>query len=57
MLRSMADAVNGRQPLEEHEFKALVEKLLPWNEEIQARFLADDPFKCRPYTTDSKAVW
>ena len=57
VLRSMADAVNGRQPLEEHEFKALVEKLLPWNEEIQARFLADDPFKCRPYTTDSKAVW
>ena len=53
----MADAVNGKQSLTEQELKAHVKKLLPWNEEIQARFLADDPFKCRPYTTDSKEVW
>lgn len=57
VLRTMANAVNGKQPLKEQELKALVKKLLPWNEEIQARFLADDPFECRSYTSDSKAVW
>jgi len=57
VLRTMADMVNGKQPVTEQKLKTQVEKLLPWNEEIQERFLADDPFACRPYTTDSNAVW
>ena len=47
VLRSMADAVNGKQPLKEPELKVYVKSLLPWNEEIQSRFLADDPFESK----------
>lgn len=57
VLRAMADAVNCRQSLQGQELEAYVKKLLPWNETIQVRFLAEDPFECRAYTTDAKAVW
>lgn len=57
VLRAMADAVNGKQPLQDQELKSYVEKLLPWNEDIQGRFLAEDPFECKAYTTDAKFVW
>ena len=57
VLSSMSAAVNRQQPLMGQELKAHVEKLLPWNEAIQAQFLADDPFQCKPYTSDSVAVW
>ena len=53
----MADMVTGKQTVTEQKLITQAEKLLPWNEEIQERFLADDPFACRPYTTDSSAVW
>ena len=57
VLRAMADAVNGKQSLRQDAIKSYVEKLLPWDEQIQTRFLTEDPFKCKPYTTDAKAVW
>jgi hypothetical protein len=57
LLRSMANAVNGQQPLTGDALNDHIKKLLPWNEDIQARFLADDPFACRSYTTDAKSVW
>ena len=57
VLRSMADALNGKESLKEQELKTFVAKLLPWNDAIQDRFLAEDPFECKPYTTNSKAVW
>ena len=57
VLSSMAKADHGKKPLFGEELRAFVEKLLPWNPEIQARFLADDPFECKSYTTESKAVW
>ena len=57
VLRSMANAVNGKQPITEQELNSLSEKLLPWNENMQTQFLAYDPFECKPYTTDSKTVW
>ena len=54
---TIADMVNGIQPITEQKLKTHVEKLLLWNEESQERFLADDPFACRSYTTDSNSVW
>ena len=56
VLRAMADAVNGKQPLREDALRTYVEKLLPWDEQIQERFLAEDPFECKAYTTDSEVV-
>lgn len=57
VLKSMADAVNGKQPITAQELNALTERLLPWNESMQTQFLAYDPFECKPYTTHSKTVW
>ena len=48
VLKSMAEADHGRTPLHEQELRAYTEKLLPWVPEIQERFLADDPFECKP---------
>lgn len=57
VLRAMADAVNCTEQLQGQELDEYVKKLLPWNEMIQERFLAEDPFECKAYTTDAKAVW
>ena len=57
VLKSMAEADHGKNPLHGQEFKDHVEKLLPWDSDIQDRFLAYDPFESKPYTTKSKAVW
>ena len=57
VLREMADAVNGKQPLHGEELRTYVERLLPWREDMQERFLAEDPFECKSYTSDEKAVW
>ena len=57
VLREMANAVNGKQPLHGEELRAYVERLLPWKEEMQERFLVEDPFECKAYTSDAKAVW
>lgn len=34
----------------------VVKKLLLWNEVIQERFLAANPFECKAYKTDAKAM-
>ena len=57
VLRAMADAVNCTEPLQGQELAEYVKKLLPWDEGIQGRFIAEDPFECKAYTTDAKAVW
>ena len=48
VLKSMAEADHGKVPLHGQELRAYAEKLLPWIPEIQTRFLADDPFECKP---------
>ena len=48
VLKSMAEADHGKVPLHGLELRAYAEKLLPWVPEIQAGFLADDPFECKP---------
>lgn len=48
VLKSMAEADHGRTPLHEQEKRAHTEKLLPWAPDIQERFIADDPFECKP---------
>ena len=57
VLRAIANVVNVDEPLHGQEFTTYIEKLLPWNDVIQDRFLAEDPFVCKPYTAKSKAVW
>ena len=44
LLRAMTNIVNGVQQPTEQELETYVEDLLPWNGEIQTKFLADDPF-------------
>ena len=48
VLKSMAEVDHGRVPLHGQELRAYTKKLLPWVPEIQAGFLADDPFECKP---------
>ena len=48
VLKSMAEADHGKVPLHGQELRAFAENLLPWAPEIQVRFLADDPFECKP---------
>ena len=57
VIRSMAAIANRKQLPTEHELRELAVKLLPWNDEMQDRFLAEDPFAHKPYTVNSKAVW
>lgn len=45
LLRSMADIMNGARQPTEQELELCVEELLPWNDDVQSRFLADDPFE------------
>ena len=48
VLKSMAEADHGKNPLHDQALRAYTEKLLPWAPEIQERFLAVDPFECKP---------
>lgn len=57
VIRSMAAIANRKQLPTEHELREHAVKLLPWNDEMQDRFLAEDPFAHKPYTAKSKAVW
>ena len=44
LIRAMTNKVNGVQQPSEQELEAYVDGLLPWADEIQAQFLAYDPF-------------
>ena len=57
VLRAMANAVNGKNPLTGQALESYVEDLLPWSDQMQMDFLAPDPFECTPYTTKNKTVW